>query len=373
MKLIRLTKMLVLVVALLAATGCEFYKTIPIQKSFPVSTRAEPAEPALMLFPVEDRTGKNYDQTYLGTGLDFISYFVIFPYQFMMDVYNADTTRAEAVRIAARAYLMNDGIAVMDLGSNAAYQFNNLPEGELGMQFSIRAMNVDTNFSGVLPLIIINIFLYTDYVTHIALDCQLLQSGNPQPLWSGTIDQKFDDEVKFHDALSQVVDACITQSNFKGERAMLLTQRSRAYRSMMEQAIAKQAAGQVYDALDMYSEAAVKGLLPEERDEAFAALARQYVLLSRKPELPEEARKFGVQAEAAVRQKNYAAAVDLYRSELRIAPWWPNARYNLALVLAELKRYPDAIAEMKKYLALAPNAANARQAQDKMYGWELQQ
>lgn len=369
----KLIKSLMLVATLFAITGCEFYKTIPIQKSFPVSTSIEPAEPALMLFPVEDKTGWNYDQTYLGTGLDFISYFIIFPYQFMMDVYNADTTRAEAVRIATRSHLNNSGIAVMDLGSNASYQFNNLPEGELGMQFSIRTMKVDTNFSGVLPLIIINAFLYTDYVSHIALDCQLWQAGNGTPLWSGTVDQKFDDEVKFHDGLAQVIDACITQSNFKSERAILLAQRSRAYKSMMQQAAAKQAAGQVYDALDMYSEAWVKGLLPEEREEAFAALARQYAMLSRKPELPEEARKFGVQAETAVRQKNHVAAVELYRSELRVAPWWPNAHYNLALILAELKRYPEATAEMQKYLALVPNAANARQAQDKMYGWELQQ
>lgn len=373
MKTMHLKKITMIITIITMLSGCEFAKTIPVAENLSIPAGVETAEPALMLFPVDDHTGYTYDESYLGYGLDFISYLVIFPYQFMMDRYTADTTRSDAVRLAVHANLKNAGIAVVDLGSNASYQFNNLPEGELGMQFTIRTMKVDTNLSVVLPLVLFNIFMYEDYVSHIALDCQLWQAGNTVPLSSGTVDKQFDDEVQFHDALSQVVDACITQSNFKAERVILLGQRSRAYKSMMEAAAAKQASGQGEEALAMYSEAWVKGLLPQERDEAFAALARQYVFLSNKPELPEEARKFGVQAETAVRQKNHAAAVELYRNELRVAPWWPNAHYNLALILAELKRYPEAIAEMQKYLALVPNAANARQAQDKMYGWELQQ
>lgn len=42
----------------------------------------------------------------------------------------------------------------------------------------------------------------------------------------------------------------------------------------------------------------------------------------------------------------------------------------VALVLAEVERYAEAIREMKKYLMLAPDAPNARAAQDRIYAWE---
>jgi regulator of sirC expression with transglutaminase-like and TPR domain len=77
-----------------------------------------------------------------------------------------------------------------------------------------------------------------------------------------------------------------------------------------------------------------------------------------------------VQAESAVREKRLADAVRLYQSALKIVPWWPEGHFNRSLVLAELNRYGEAISEMKRYLALVPDAPNARAAQDKIYEWE---
>jgi len=98
-------------------------------------------------------------------------------------------------------------------------------------------------------------------------------------------------------------------------------------------------------------------------------LLRAYMKLAAKPEIPEAARRFKVQAGAAVREKNYAKAEDLYRKADCVAPYDPDCYYNRALILAELNRKPEAIVSMKNYLLLMPNAPDARAAQDKIYEW----
>jgi len=90
-----------------------------------------------------------------------------------------------------------------------------------------------------------------------------------------------------------------------------------------------------------------------------------------KPTLPEEARKYKIQAEVAVREKKYSMAAELYGEGLNIVPWWPEGHFNRALVLGESRYYLTAMREMKRYLQLAPDAPDARAAQDKIYEWEL--
>jgi len=104
--------------------------------------------------------------------------------------------------------------------------------------------------------------------------------------------------------------------------------------------------------------------------QSFEAVARQYRDAPVKPAFPEEARRFKVQAEAAVAQKNFPAAADRYADALKVAPWWPEGHFNRALILGETGRHRKAIDEMKRYLALVPDAPDARAAQDKIYEWE---
>jgi tetratricopeptide (TPR) repeat protein len=85
--------------------------------------------------------------------------------------------------------------------------------------------------------------------------------------------------------------------------------------------------------------------------------------------LPEEANKYKVQAEGAVRDKEFNDAADYYAAALKIAPWWPVGHFNRALVLGEAGEYELAQREMKYYLQLVPGAPNARAAQDKIYDW----
>jgi tetratricopeptide (TPR) repeat protein len=110
-------------------------------------------------------------------------------------------------------------------------------------------------------------------------------------------------------------------------------------------------------------------------DAAFAQVVRAYRGAAVPPTLSEDARRFKVQAEFAVRDKNYPLAVELYGKALRIDPWWPQGHFNRALVLAESHYYLAArgsVREMKRYLDLQPDAPDARAAQNKIYEWELQ-
>jgi len=106
-------------------------------------------------------------------------------------------------------------------------------------------------------------------------------------------------------------------------------------------------------------------------DEArFAEAVSTYKKKGAQLHLPEEARRFEVQAEAATNDKEFDDAADYYEQAIEVAPWWPADHLNHALMLAEVGLFADAITEMKRYLMLVPHAPNAGEAQDKIYDWE---
>jgi tetratricopeptide (TPR) repeat protein len=77
-----------------------------------------------------------------------------------------------------------------------------------------------------------------------------------------------------------------------------------------------------------------------------------------------------VQAKALVAAERVGEAADVFRAALVTYPQWADGHFNLALMAAELGQYSEAITEMKRYVYLAPNAPDARAAQDKIYQWE---
>lgn len=111
--------------------------------------------------------------------------------------------------------------------------------------------------------------------------------------------------------------------------------------------------------------------LADDTNDPFQEVVAKYRAANPKPRLPEEARKFKVQAEFAVQKKLFDQALELYGKALEIAPWWPEGHYNRALILGEMNKYRDGMSEMKRYLLLVPNAPDARAAQDKIYQWEV--
>jgi tetratricopeptide (TPR) repeat protein len=105
--------------------------------------------------------------------------------------------------------------------------------------------------------------------------------------------------------------------------------------------------------------------------EAYPAARDRFLSSGGKLELTEDARKFFVQAEGAFNEKNYDHAVEKYYQGLELAPWYPQAHYNLSILLAEQwNDYTEAVNEMKKFLELSPGSPDARSAQDKIYLWE---
>lgn len=85
---------------------------------------------------------------------------------------------------------------------------------------------------------------------------------------------------------------------------------------------------------------------------------------------PEEARRLKSQAEAAVGLRRFEDALSLYDRAADLAPWWPDAWFHRALILAELGRFEEAIEAMQKHLALEPAPQDVRAAKDKIYSWE---
>lgn len=131
------------------------------------------------------------------------------------------------------------------------------------------------------------------------------------------------------------------------------------------------ASHKVMNALYMLKQNAIKQKNEaDEYDTRFAASLTDYRnKVAANTALPEEANKYKVQAEGAVRDKAFNDAADLYAEALKIAPWWNVGHFNRALVLGETGDYELAKREMSYYLQLVPDAPNARAAQDKIYDW----
>lgn len=108
----------------------------------------------------------------------------------------------------------------------------------------------------------------------------------------------------------------------------------------------------------------------KDDQQQFARALSFYRTSNPKPEANEEIRKFNILAINALQSNDIAAAERYYFQGTIVAPWWPLFHFNRALTLAELHEYSFAAIEMKRYLALVPDAMDARGAQDKIYIWE---
>lgn len=114
--------------------------------------------------------------------------------------------------------------------------------------------------------------------------------------------------------------------------------------------------------------AVVKGRAAFEQK--FRDALAKYPTAEIRPPLPEEARRYKVQAEAAVARKDFNQATVHYIEALQAAPWWSEGYFNVALLYAELKNIEGAVRNMKRFLLLEPKHAKAREAQDQIYRWE---
>ncbi len=93
------------------------------------------------------------------------------------------------------------------------------------------------------------------------------------------------------------------------------------------------------------------------------------------PAIPEEANhafvKGNVFQKEAKDASGYELAISAYREALRAAPWWGDAYYNLAVALESGRKFDEAIASIKLYMAsVQAGSAEAREAQNRVYAIE---
>ncbi len=95
------------------------------------------------------------------------------------------------------------------------------------------------------------------------------------------------------------------------------------------------------------------------------------------PPIPEEARKHFVMGETLFKDAktadDFVQAEREFKQAAELAPQFPPARYNLALVKESAGDYSGAMADLKLYLAFKLPVDEARVAQDKIYVLEAKQ
>jgi tetratricopeptide (TPR) repeat protein len=134
-----------------------------------------------------------------------------------------------------------------------------------------------------------------------------------------------------------------------------------------------EAQGKYAESLPEYAQ--VLGYAANEQ-EASTLRAAMFAAPSRMPtppEFPDEAHRHVVRGELLLKEGMLDRALVEFNEALRIAPYAPKLYYNTALIYGELKQFNQAIRQMHIYLLAAPEAPDARAAQDDITKWELQQ
>jgi tetratricopeptide (TPR) repeat protein len=90
--------------------------------------------------------------------------------------------------------------------------------------------------------------------------------------------------------------------------------------------------------------------------------------------IPEEARRHMARGEAALEMakspEEYDSAIKEFQEASRLAPNWPVPYYNLALLQEKTGKLREAVANLKQYLRLAPDAPDAGKIREHIYKLE---
>lgn len=124
----------------------------------------------------------------------------------------------------------------------------------------------------------------------------------------------------------------------------------------------KEALAELTEAFKMADETEAEGI-----QETIFSIARRNPLLS---EMSEESRKYALRGEVMIKEGNFEPAAAEFKKAIQTSPYVARLYYNSALINAELKKYPEAIRDMKTYLRAAPDAPDARAAKDEIIKWE---
>jgi len=373
----------------LLGAGCVSIHEVKLKLSeaYPPPTQAIAHHPGIILSKVEDTAQSpehKGNSTYLGEGL--LNFGLLYLVLVMDNDYNhylADTPRADLIRNVGLSKLRGSGLSVAFRPDLSAQQTNTLSPTQLIVKTKIRSIEV-TNTTSTLPLIVIWSTKYDSLTANVTLEGQVLRAGHPKPIWEGTVHGKSEetDEIKKQyperedrqrvvvgQALEQAWDSILQKSGIK---EISLRLRNEAFAEALKNAEQAEAGTDTSIALTSYAKAYNIADTDDQALSIIKALARLHRTARDKMALPEEARKFGVQATSLAEKKRYNEAIDMYGQALDVAPWWAEGHFNRALMLADQHRFHEAIAWMKHFVLLAPDSVDARAAQDKLYEWELE-
>lgn len=137
-------------------------------------------------------------------------------------------------------------------------------------------------------------------------------------------------------------------------------------------------AGKFREALKYYQAAlqsSVEGSSADQRlREKIIALVQK---VSPPPAIPDEARRFAVRGQIAVKeaksQADYVDAAREFNRALRLAPWWAESYFNLAVAQEKAGQFTEAVRSLKLYLLAAPKAPDADKIKDQIYALEYRQ
>lgn len=377
---------------LVLLTGCTTVNTYPMQNAFSENESVYSGGPPVTLIPIQESMSDpnkdapyHADPNYLGQGLNTLMGYgplPMLPFMIKFDKFQADASRVEIVRAALLSQMNSNGIPVLFKSDNTDATSISLPEDRLNASVSIREMNVDTEMSFFLTLIIDSAFEYRNQVAHVVLDCKIWQPGQSKPVWEGSVagssrtkdrlkqlPQTFTEIVQRINVVKEAVSAAVGQCVAKLAEVRTKVSNER-YARLLKEGAEFEASGDTAKALEDYGQASISATTAGQDDEAMQSLTRLLRVLGTPPALPEEARKLKVQAEAAYREGRFEDASQLYADTTMLVPWWAEGHSELALLSGAVGHYSQAIREMKCYVTLAPNAPDIRNAQDKLYEWE---
>jgi tetratricopeptide (TPR) repeat protein len=101
------------------------------------------------------------------------------------------------------------------------------------------------------------------------------------------------------------------------------------------------------------------------------------VAMNKLPAIPEEARKHFVKGATLFKDAktpdDFSQVIEEFRQAARLAPWWPDVRYNIALACESAGDYAGAMENLKLYQLFKLSDTEARTVQDKIYALEAKQ
>ena len=377
----------------MSGAGCETTRhTIDYEKQYPSAQQRIADRPAVLLQVEDAIPEEEFRKTpnFLGEDMTMFATNVFVIPMNKYSVYSADQPRSQLIRSVLQQQFSAAGLAT---STRAEQQPGHAVDGSheaLSVSVRVKKLAVTTSFSSkssILPLIWTIIVTFPERHADIILDCQVTQTGSQTVLWKGTLTgtaalselERMEETAKnaikdpdawmVHEAIDRAVSAMLTQSQ---ARQVAVRLRNEHFTKAMTTARNTEAGGNLRAALNQYGRAYHAAGDSEQSLAVIQTVAEAVRKLPNRPELPEDARRYGVQATTAAEHKSYDEAVALFTQSLEEAPWWAEGHFNRALLLANQTRYQEAITSMKQFLILAPNAPDARAAQDKIYQWELE-